>query len=366
MRCTVLCIALSYAGAAARLIFSLERQLKPSIPFIALAMYALSISLHAATKIPLVSLGTTPLPEITGGDFDHFAFDLKHDRLYVSAEVYGSIEVFSLRSGAHILSARGVVKSPHKLIFVPDSNELFVADADDASCKILDATDLHLIKRIALEPGPDSGVYDPKSRTFYVGNGGHNAKSEISYISGISIDQQRVIYRIPVKAGTLKTMVIDDKTHRLYVNMRDKQLIGVIDLSSKSLIATWQVEGLNLNSAMTLDARHQRLFVGSRKPGKLFILDTENGDLVSKLDIVDISDDMTYDAPHRRLYISGADGVDVISQEDPNHYRSIQHVDTFGGKTSVYVTSLKRFYVVHTKGEKAHEAGLQIFAVSHQ
>jgi hypothetical protein len=116
---------------------------------------------------------------------------------------------------------------------------------------------------------------------------------------------------------------------------------------------------------MTLDAEHQRLFVGSRKPGKLFVFDTENGDVVSKLDIVDISDDMTYDEPYRRLYISGADGVDVISQEDPNHYRSIQHVDTFGGKTSVYVPSLKRFYVVHTKGEKADEAGLQIFAVSH-
>src|SRR5260370_11739890 len=134
--------------------------------------------------------------------------------------------------------------------------------------------------------------------------------------------------------------------------MRDKQMIGVIDLNSKSLVATWHVEGLNLNSAMTLDARHQRLFVGSRKPGKLLVLDTVNGDLVSKLDIVDISDDMTYDAPNRRLYISGADGVDVISQEDPNHYRSIQHVDTFGGRTSVYFASLNRFSSVHTKAEK--------------
>jgi len=238
-----------------------------------MAIYTLSISLHAAMKkMPLVLVGTTPLPAITGGDFDHFAFDLKHDRLYVSAEVYGSIEVFNLKSGAHILSRRGVVKSPHKLIFVPDRNELFVADADDASCKVLDATDLHLIKRIPLEQGPDSGVYDPTSRTFYVGNGGHNAKSEISYISSVSVDQQRVIDRIPVNAGTLKTMVIDGKAHRLYVNMRDKQRIGVIDLNTKALLATWHGEGLNLNSAMTLDTRHQRLFVGSRKPGKLFFL----------------------------------------------------------------------------------------------
>jgi DNA-binding beta-propeller fold protein YncE len=330
-------------------------------------VFALTINLHGATgEAPLVPVETTPLPAITGGDFDHFAFDLKHDRLYVSAEVYGSIEVFSLKSGVHLLSAKGVVKSPHKLIFVPDSNELFVADADDASCKIIDAVDLHLIKRIPLEQGPDSGVYDPTSRIFYVGNGGHSAGSGTSYISAISIDQQKVIGRIPVEAGTLKTMVIDNKLHRLYVNMRDKQRIGVIDLKSKQLLTTWPGEGLNLNSAMALDANHQRLFVGSRRPGKLFVFDTINGEVVDKLDIVDVSDDMTYDASNRRLYISGADGVDVISQIDSNRYQPIQHVDTLGGKTSVYVPSLKRFYVVHTKGEKAQEAGLQVFAVNHQ
>jgi hypothetical protein len=41
----------------------------------------------------------------------------------------------------------------------------------------------------------------------------------------------------------------------------------------------------------------------------------------------------------------------------------VQHVDTLGGKTSVYVPSLRRFYVVHTKGEQAAEAGLQVFKV---
>jgi len=41
---------------------------------------------------PLTLFTTTPLPEITGGDFDHFAVNLKDDRLYVVSEVYASIE----------------------------------------------------------------------------------------------------------------------------------------------------------------------------------------------------------------------------------------------------------------------------------
>jgi DNA-binding beta-propeller fold protein YncE len=346
--------------------------LKPSIALAVTALCASSINLHAASgqhpsaRPPLVLAGSTPLPEITGGDFDHFAVDLAHNRLYVSAEVYGSIEVFNLKSGEHLLSAKGVVKSPHKLLYLPDKNQLFVADAGDASCKILDATDLHLIKSISLEFDPDAGVYDPSSRIFYVGNGGLKARSNISYINEISVDRQQVIGRIPLFAGTLKTMLIDHDANLLYVNMRDVKQVGVIDLKTKTVVHSWTAPEFNLNSAMALDTAHHRLFIGSRKPGKLVVLDSTNGQVVTTIPIVDVSDDMTFDAPHSVLYISGAEGVDVLHQDNVDHYRTVQHVDTLGGKTSVYVPSLKRFYVVHTKGEQAQQAGLQIFKVSNR
>jgi DNA-binding beta-propeller fold protein YncE len=309
-------------------------------------------------------IGTTPLPAVTGGDFDHFAVDLAHDRLFVPTEVYGSIEVFELKSGKHVSSARGIARSPHKLEFLPDKNQLLVADAADASLKVLDGTDLHLIKRIALEPGPDCGVYDPETRIFYIGNGGHAAKAAYSFISLIPVDRQEVVGRIRLEADTLKAMVIDPKSKRLYVNMRDKKQIAVIDLKSKKVARIWTAPDLNLNSAIGLDSDHHRLFVGSRNPGKLYVLDSETGKVIETLDTVNISDDMTVDSPHHRLYVSGADGVDVLSRDDADHYRSIQRVDTYGGKTSVYVPSLEQFYVVHTKGDQAREAGLQIFKVN--
>jgi DNA-binding beta-propeller fold protein YncE len=340
---------------------------KPSNRTIAWAPAALALLLGFGAlpnDKPLTLLRTTPLPAVTGGDFDHFAVDLAHNRLFVPAEVYASIEVFELKSGKHLLSSRGVAKSPHKLEFIPARNQLLVADAGDASCKILDSRDLHLIKRIPLEPGPDSGVYDPRTRIFYVGNGGHAANADFSFISMISVDRQEVIGRIRVEANTLKTMLIDPEADRLYVNMRDKKQIGVVDLKTQAVVQTFTAPDLNLNSAMAFDGDHHRLFVGSRNPGKLYVFDSDAGTLVTVLDTVNISDDMTLDLPHHRLYISGDDGVDVLSQDDADHYRSLQRVDTYGGKTSVYVPSLKQFYVVHTKGDRAREAGLQIFKVN--
>ncbi|MDB5764399.1 MAG: hypothetical protein JWQ21_3394 [Herminiimonas sp.] len=329
------------------------------------ALLTLFLSLNAvAGQEPLELAANIPLPAITGGDFDHFAVNLEKNRLYVPSEVYGSIEVFNLKTGEHIRSATGIVKSPHMLALIPDKNELFAADAADASCDVLDAADLHLIKRIALEPGPDFGVYDPVSRIIYLGNGGKGAESDFSYISMISIDRKEAVGRIRVDANTLKGMLIDHKANRLYVNMRDKNRIGVIDLNSKSVVQTWTFPGLNSNAAIGFDEDNHRLFVGSRNPGMLFVVDSNSGQLITTLKTVNISDDMTFDAAHHRLIVSGADGVDVFAQDNPDNYRLIQHVDTSGGKTSVYVPLLKRFYVVHTKGEQAREAGLQIFKVN--
>lgn len=329
------------------------------------ALLTLALGLNAvAAPAPLELVTNIPLPAVTGGDFDHFAVDLKKNRLFVPSEDYESIEVFNLKTGQHLRSATGLVNSPHMLKFVADKNELFVADAHNGFCDVLDATDLHLIKRITLEPGADFGVVDPVSRILYLGNGGKGAQSAFSDISMISIDRKEVIGNIRLEAATLKGMVIDHKANRLYVNMRDKNQIGVIDLNSKSLVQTWNFPGLTSNAAMGFDEENHRLFVGSRNPGMLFVINTDSGQLTARFNTVNISDDMTFDAAHHRLIVSGADGVDVFAQNNPDQYQLIQHVDTFGGKTSVYVPSLKQFYVVHTKSEQVPEAGLQIFKVN--
>ena len=320
-------------------------------------------SLYAANTLPLRLLKTTPLPAITGGDFDHFAVDRKNNRLYVAAEVYGSIEVFDLRTGEHLQSVRGVVKSPRKIALLEDKGELLVNDAGTSSCEFLDAKDLHLIASVPLEAGPDAGVYDPATRIFYVGNGGKAAHAESAYVSMISVDKRAVVGRIEVPATTLKTVVLDAKNDRLYVTMRDKNQVAVIDLKQRKVERIFSNPELHVDSAMAFDAAHHRLFVGDRKPGKLVVLNTDDGSTVATLPLGDTSDDMTYDEAHGRLYSSSAEGVDVIGQDSPNTYHQLQHVDTKGGKVSIYVPWLKRYFVAHTKDEKAPVAELLIYEV---
>ncbi|WP_263352264.1 YncE family protein [Acidicapsa acidisoli] len=320
--------------------------------------------LCAQDSTPLTQIRSTPLPEVTGGDFDHFAVDIRHERLYVVSEVYASIEVFGLKTGEHYQSVRGVVKSPRKIAFLEDKNQLMVLDAGGAACLFLDGHDLHLMGSVALEPGPDAGVYDPVSRIFYVGNGGRAAKADFSYISMISVDQQKVVGRVRVEASTLKTLVMDQAAQKLYATMRDKNQVAVVDLKTRTVEQTWSSPELHVDSAMAMDTLDQRVFVGNRNPGELVVLNARDGSVVATLKIGNVSDDMTYDATHHRIYITSEDGLDVVAQDAPNRYRVVQHIDTLGGKTSIYVPSFGRFFVVHTKGELAKEAGLQVFKVN--
>ncbi|MBV9033104.1 MAG: hypothetical protein JO182_01325, partial [Acidobacteriaceae bacterium] len=310
---------------------------------------------------PLVLLRTTPLPDITG-DFDHFAVDLVHNRLYVSAEVHHSIEVFDLKTGEHLMSAPSVT-TPHTLAFVPETGQLLVADGGDNSCRILDGADLHLVKRIPLEAYPDAGYYDAAKRIFYVGNGGKRANAAYSYVSMISADEGREIGRIRVESANLEDMALDAERNLFYVNMRDKNQIAVIDLAKKEVRQTWSIPGLNLNTPMEFDANNQRLFVAGRKPGKLFVIDTRTGQAITVLDCVETADDMTYDPTAHRIYVSGSGGVTAVQQGGADNYLVLTQFGTNGGKTSILVPSLKQFYIAHTKTPEDN-AALQVYRVN--
>lgn len=332
-----------------------------------LCLLGLCLANSAIAATPLTLDVSTRLPAVTGGDFDHFAVDLAHNRMYVPTEVYASIEVFDL-AGQHLASQRQVAASPHKLLLTNDGRDLWIADAGAASLKIVDSTTFALKQSIPMEAQPDSGVVDEKRGILYLGNGGRNHAN--AYISMINLADRRVLGRIAVPATQVKAMDIDPATDRLFINFRDKNQVGIVDLATHELTGSWTVPGPCRNSAMAFDAAANRLFIGARGPnagpagpGKLFVLDARTGAVVQTLDIGDTSDEMIVDDANHRLYIASADGLDVVARDGKGNYAVEQHVNTLGGKTAAYVPSLHKLYVVHSKGTQAAEAGLQVFNV---
>ena len=321
-----------------------------------------------APSQPLTLLHLTPLPEITG-DFDHFAVDLKRNHLFVSAEVHHSVEMFDLRTGEHLQSIGGF-KTPHSLAFSPEKDELLVADGGDSALILVAASDLHRLDRIALIDGsatgkgdsPDAAFYDAANRLYYIGNGGASAKLPASTISIFSVDQGKLIGDIAIPGDNVESIGVDNVHHRLYVNIRDKQQIGVVDLNTRQLLAAWTAPGLNKNTALVVDPKNQRIFVAGRNPGIFYVFD-ENGRVVAQKPCVNINDDMTYDPVLKRIYVSGSQGLSIFHQDSPDSYTEMAQIPTNGGKTSAYVPSVRQFYVVHPK-TSIDDAGLLVYRVN--
>jgi len=328
------------------------------LKFPLLCLFLASKLLTASDVLTLIH--TTPLPGFEG-DFDHFAVDLKGKQLFVSAEKHHSVEIFNL-DGEHTGTITEVT-TPHTLVFDAKKGNLIVADGGDNSIKFFSGTDHRLIKRLEVAADPDAGIFDEKQRIFYIGNGGKAAKVDYSYISLISADSMSEQSKIKIPAANLESMAINPAAHLLYVNMRDKASVGVVDLKTFALQTTWTIPGLNLNTPLQFDSRNNRIFIAGRKPGKFYVLNAADGTVINTLDCVDIADDMTFDAIHRRIYVTGYGGISVYLQKTPDQYETLSEFDTKHGKTSVYVPSVDRFYIIHTTTPD-DIAGLQVYRVN--
>ncbi|WP_323990097.1 hypothetical protein [Nguyenibacter sp. L1] len=321
---------------------------------------ASAATLNADTG-PVQFLHSTKLPEITKGGFDHFAIDKKDNLLLVMAEKHATAEMFRLSDGTHLASAGGF-GLPHTPAYVADQHQLFVSD-DKLGCVVVDVPSLKIVKVITLRPGADEAVFDKKAGLFYVGNGGKNDHSENSSISVIDVKQHKEVARIGIPSANIESMVVDHGRNLLFANLRDKKQIAVVDLQARQLKTIWTISGLNMNTPMAYDAKTQRLFVVGRKPGKLFVIDSTTGNLLSTADCVDTADGETWDGKNKRLYISGAEGLSVFHRDDADHFSEIQRIDTKTGKVSAYVGGLKQLYIAHAK-TATEPAALDIYTVA--
>jgi DNA-binding beta-propeller fold protein YncE len=143
--------------------------------------------------------------------------------------------------------------------------------------------------------------------------------------------------------------------------------IGVVDRDKRAVVQTWPITAAQENVPMQYDEAHQRLFVITRKPSKLVVVNTETGKEVTSLSVADYVDDLAFDPAQHRLYAiagGGEGAVSVIAQRNPDTYEVIANIPTKpGAKTGKLVPELHRLYVGVPNKEK-QEAQILVFEVS--
>jgi hypothetical protein len=155
---------------------------------------------------------------------------------------------------------------------------------------------------------------------------------------------------------------MEKSSPRMFVVIRGNNSIEVFDRTKRTLLATWLVEKEGKKpTAIAFDEDGQRLFVGTRDPGKLLVLNSKSGKIVSTAPAAAMVDDMTYDAGRKRIYFAGTEFLDIFQQRDADHYLQAGHIPTaFRAKTGILAPDLNRYYLGVPHHEK-HAAELRVY-----
>jgi hypothetical protein len=295
---------------------------------------------------------TVELPGVEGR-FDHFAVDLKGNRLFLAALGNNTLEVFDMVAGTHVKSIKGLRK-PTGVAFVPETGRVVVANGDDGTVRFYDAATLAPAGQVEGLNDADNVRYDAASKRLYVGYGD-------GALAVIDAANQEKVGNIKLDAHP-ESFQLEGHGKRIFVNVPEAKHVAVVDREKAAVVAKWPVTEARAHFPMALDEQNRRLFIGCREPAKLLVKDMDSGKDVASMECAGDTDDLFYDARNRRLYVSGGAGViSIFEQRSADEYRLGGSVKTAAGaRTSFYVPNTGTLYLaVPHRG--AQQAELRIF-----
>jgi DNA-binding beta-propeller fold protein YncE len=285
---------------------------------------------------PLQLVQKIPVPNVAGR-IDHFTAFPKRRLLIFAALGNNSMEIVNTFQAKVVQSIKGL-NEPQGVLYVPGLDKIFVANAGNGVVKVYDGKTYALRKSIEFgeEADTDNLRYDEDSKRVFVGVVGG-----IGVIDAVA--ETRIGKDLKGSGGHSESFQVEKKGSRIFVNVpEDGSVVDVIDRKTGEL-TKWGLNGVKANYPMALDEENHRLFVITRRPPFVMVLDTNGGKEIARIPIGGSCDDVYYDAERKRIYaIAGEGFISVIQQNDPDHYTLSANIPSaIGVRTGIfYGTSL--------------------------
>jgi len=310
-----------------------------------LYLLLLSPALAIAQAILPKPVADIAMPGVKGR-IDHFAVDAKRHRLFVAALGNDTLEVLDTGARKRERSLDGYGE-PQGIVHVADTNRVFVANGGSNRVDILDAESLVLLGRVNGLEDADNVRYDAQARKVYVGYGSGALRVLDATTGAPSGD-----IALP---GHPESFQLEKKGPRIFVNVPTAGRVTVVDRVKQAVVAGWSVPAA-ANFPMALDEAGRRLFVGTRAPALLLVYDIDSGRIVAKLSIGGDTDDLFYSPMRKRVYVVCGEGrIDVIRQDDPDHYARDGSVTTAPrARTGLLVSEDDTLYVAAPASGASH------------
>jgi DNA-binding beta-propeller fold protein YncE len=293
----------------------------------------------------LSETGTISLPNTTGR-IDHMAVSAGLKLLVVAARENNSLAVANITS-MKLQKTVDSLKLPAAVAFVNQDKALVVTNGGNGTVSIMDSHSLAGLTKIDLPSNADNLVVDPTSSLLYVGYGAGG-------IAIIDTTNWKLLHSISL-IGHPEALRVERNGSMLFVNVPAGNYVAVLNKTDGQTLGNWPVKNATGVFPMALDEAHHLLFVGSRSPSKVIMINTLTGAETAELNIPGNADDISYDGTNGCLFVSSGDGYLTIAKEDgSSSLHLVQSIQTFSGaRTSLLDEKLGLFFLAVPESQGA-------------
>src|ERR1051325_1779028 len=176
---------------------------------ILLMIIACAVVSWAQAAQPLRMEKSIEMPDVQGR-IDHLSIDVRGQRLFVSALGNNTLEVIDVKSGKRVKTISSL-KEPQGVLYVPESDRIYVANGDDGSVRMFDGRSYAPLKTLDYGDDADNLRYDSGRKRIYVGYGS-GALGEIDS-EGNKVGETKL-------DAHPESFQLEDGTPRIYVNLQ--------------------------------------------------------------------------------------------------------------------------------------------------
>ena len=285
-----------------------------------------------------VSFGAAPGVGATREYFDYVVVDSAARRVYLS---HGTeIIVVDADTGAKVGTITGDWKRVHGLALAPEVNRGFITDGDAGNIVMFDVKTLKVTKTIKGEEDADWILYDPASKRIFAFNGEAKSATVIDPAKG------EVIKSIPL--GGQPEQAVADGKGMIYDNIASTSEVVAIDTKDLTIKSRWPVAPSGQPTAIAMDTKTRRLFVGGRNPKMLVVMNADTGKVVGEsFPIGDRVDANIFDPSTNTVAAATREGTLHIFHEDSaDKLTVVETIKTeFGAKTMGFDPKTHNLYL---------------------
>ncbi len=289
------------------------------------------------------------------GGWDYLTFDAAGDRLFIARD--NRVMVVAADSGKLLTEIPGM-QHAHGVALLPGRQRAYVSNGRGNDVSVVDLRTLKVIERIPVNgKNPDAIIFDSASGDVLAMNGDSNS------ISVLDPQSNKELGTIALTGNP--EFAVSDGRGNVYVNLEDKGALAHVDIKTRKVKDVWPLAPCEGPTGLALDAAHARLFSVCAN-GWMIVTDAHDGHQVVKLRIGKHPDAVAYDAQRHEVLSSSGEGMlNVIHQDDADHYSVQQNVPTLkSARTLALDPQTHRVYLVGAESPRgAPVAGFQLLTV---